>query len=745
MDYLESLNGPQYEAVTAPLGPVRVLAGAGSGKTRVLVSRIAWLLNTEQCRAHSILAVTFTNKAAFEMKVRLQDLIHTSLKGLWMGTFHSLCHRLLRFHHREAGLPQNFQILDRDDQLRLCRRLLREEKIDDKVIDAKALVAFISGHKEEGRRPQNLEAFDPHEAQLIELYRLYQLTCDTAGLVDFSEILLRALELLRNNRAILTHYQERFQFVLVDEFQDTNSVQYAWLQLLTQAHQRLFVVGDDDQSIYGWRGARVENILHFHQDFPDCTTIRLEQNYRSTSAILEAANAVISKNNDRLPKKLWTENDSFEPITVFRALDGYDEARYVVETIQGHLENDGNLHKKELAILYRSNAQSRIFEEFLLRSQISYRVYGGLRFFDRAEIKDILAYLRLLVNPDDDVSLERAMSVPPKGIGQATVNRLREAAMRNQSSLWGALTIVLTTGKLPTRTHNALSRFYDLIESFKALLTSDLSLPALFSEVIEKSELKNLYLKEKLGRGEDRLDNLNEFVTAAEYFISGERIELSFVEEEVDPLALPLSEQLAAFLGQTALDSSENQAEIDEDAIQLMTLHSAKGLEFPYVFIVGLEDGLFPSENSISEGRLEEERRLAYVGITRAEKKLYLTSSESRLLYGQTLYLKPSRFLRDIPENLIKEEGLAIKITPTGLNIEKGARALRQKRGAVGQVTEKEVAGFYLGELVAHPTFGEGVIENFEGTGKSLRVIINFMESGRKVLVLSYANLTKVS
>ncbi len=736
MSYLESLNESQFDAVTAPLGPVRVLAGAGSGKTRVLVSRIAWLLNTEQCRAHSILAVTFTNKAAFEMKVRLQDLIQTSLKGLWMGTFHSLCHRLLRMHWQEAKLPQNFQILDSDDQTRLCRRIIREAGVDEKTIQPRELANYISGHKEEGRRAHHLEFYDQHEAQLIELYKLYQTACETAGLVDFSEILLRSLELLRDNSAILEHYQERFQFILVDEFQDTNSVQYAWLKLLARKHERLFVVGDDDQSIYGWRGAKIENILNFDRDFPETTTVRLEQNYRSTQAILSAANAVIAKNSERLPKKLWTDNESDQLLVGYRATDGYDEARFVVETIQDLLKKEEGVRKSDIAILYRSNAQSRLFEEFLMRKQIPYRVYGGLRFFDRAEIKDILSYFRLIVNPKDDVSIERAMTTPPKGIGQATINRIREFATTHRASLWDSANMMLESQALPTRTHNVLLSFVTQINEMKALTDNDLALPDLFSEIIERSQLKPHYKKEPLGRGEDRIDNLNELITAAEYFTNGEKVELAFIEEEIDPLSLSLYEQLEAFLGQTSLNSSENQAEIDEDSVQLMTLHSSKGLEFPYVFMVGLEDGLFPSDNSLSEGRIEEERRLAYVGITRAEKKLFLTSAESRMIYGKTLYLPVSRFVRDIPPELVELAGPGIRVTPTSVN--------SNSNHAFNTPRTDGIEGFNLGDLVEHPKFGEGVIQNFEGSGPSTRVVINFSNGGRKVLVLSFAKLTKL-
>ncbi len=736
MSYLENLNERQFEAVTAPLGPVRVLAGAGSGKTRVLISRIAWLLNTGQCAPYSILAVTFTNKAAFEMRTRLEDQLTLSMRGMWIGTFHSLCHRMLRMHAREAGLIENFQIMDSDDQTRLCRRIIRAKGLDEKVYPPKMLASFINGHKDEGRRAEHIEVHhgDALTYNLVELYRDYQAVCEQSGLVDFAEILLRTLELLRNNLPLLKHYQDRFEFILVDEFQDTNSVQYAWLQLLANKHQRLFVVGDDDQSIYGWRGAKIENILHFDQDFPDATTIRLEQNYRSTKAILEAANTVIAKNSERLDKKLWTENDSSQPIIVYRGTDGYDEARFVVETIKETLDK-GGVKKSDIAILYRSNAQSRVFEEFFLRAQIPYRVYGGLRFFDRAEIKDIMAYLRMVVNPHDDVSLERSMTTPPKGIGQATIERVREYAAQNSCSLWDALQLLLESQTLTTRAQNVLLAYSEQIHDLRAQI-EEMALDQFFAYAIEASNLKPHYQKEPMNRGEDRIDNLNELITAAEYFMKGDQIELAFIEEPIDMKSLTSFEQLEAFMGQTSLDSSDNQADIDEDSVQLMTLHASKGLEFPIVFLVGMEDGIFPSDAAVNEvGRIEEERRLAYVGITRAEEKLYMTGAERRMIYGKTLHLPPSRFLRDIPGHLIEEIGPAIDIRP----VQTQSVAARTRNT---HALNDQVEGYKIGQLVEHAKFGEGVILGFEGSGPSTRVIVEFANSGRKVLVLSYARLT---
>lgn len=730
MSYLEQLNESQYEAVTAPLGPVRVLAGAGSGKTRVLISRIAWLLETEQAEPFGILAVTFTNKAAFEMRTRLEDTLKFSLRGMWIGTFHSLCHRILRLHHRDAGLIENFQILDSDDQVRLCRRVIRARGLDEKLYQPRVLANFINEHKEEGRRAQHIEVYnDAFTKNLVQLYHDYQTLCEQSGLVDFSEILLRTVELLRTHQAILNHYQERFKFVLVDEFQDTNSVQYAWLQLLSGKHHNLFVVGDDDQSIYGWRGAKVENILHFDTHFEGVTTVRLEQNYRSTKAILEAANHVIEKNDTRLEKRLWTDNESTQPIILYRGTDGYDEARFVVETIKERLKE--GYQKSDIAILYRSNAQSRLFEELLLRGQIPYRVYGGLRFFDRAEIKDIMAYLRMVVNPNDDVSLERSMTTPPKGIGQATIEMIREYAAQQRISLWESMQHLLEGQQLTTRAHNVLLAYSEQIHDLM-LKVDEMKLDQFFAYAIEQSGLKAQYKKEPLNRGEDRIDNLHELITAAEYFMMSDQVELAFSDDPVDIQSLTTREQLDAFMGQTSLDSSDAQAEAGEDSIQLMTLHASKGLEFPIVFLVGMEDGMFPSDASIQEAdRLEEERRLAYVGITRAEKVLYLLGAEQRMIYGKTLRMPPSRFIRDIPSHLVEMIGPAIAIRQTLPSSKAGKR----------EQFEDNIDGYKIGQFVSHPKFGDGVIQGFEGVGASTRVIVEFSESGRKVLVLSFANL----
>ncbi len=734
MSYLERLNSAQYEAVTAPLGAVRVLAGAGSGKTRVLIARIAWLLETEQAAPHQILAVTFTNKAALEMKVRLETLVDIPLRGIWLGTFHSLCHRFLRLHHVAAGLSRNFQIMDSDDQIRLCRQIIRDQKLDDKLYPPRELANFINEQKDEGRRAEHLEMIgDPKRHEFIRLYQIYQAQCEAAHLVDFSELLLRTLEVLRTNQLLLSHFQERFRFILVDEFQDTNAVQYAWLQLLASRHQQIFVVGDDDQSIYGWRGARVENILYFDEVFPQSVTIHLEQNYRSTEPILKAANAVISKNSDRLVKELWTEEEGGEPISLYHAQDGYDEARFVADTIE-EIHQSEKVPLNQFAILYRSNAQSRLFEELFLRRNLPYRIYGGLRFFDRAEIKDLLAHLRLLVNRNDDISLERIFSTPPKGIGAVTIDKIRAERERIGGSLWGAIQSLIEQQALSGRAHNALVELKTLIESLSEAAES-LSLPDLFKEVIVKSRLIPHYKKEPMGRGEDRLENLNELVSAAQDFILDETRELLFSDESSESLPeRDTLRDLEEFLVGITLDATEAQREESDEAIQLMTLHASKGLEFSYVFIVGMEEGLFPNQRSMFHGMgIEEERRLAYVGITRAKRVLFLSYAMTRMLYGQLSEPAPSRFIGDIPSNLLKMVGSSITVQAPN-------RALR--RSTALQEMGESTSGFKINQRVTHPKFGDGLIVNFEGSGAATRVTVNFSAHGVKTLVLNYARLT---
>lgn len=761
---LSSLNPAQYAAVTAPLGPVCVLAGAGSGKTRVLVSRIAWLIEENDIAPWSIMAVTFTNKAASEMKIRLENQSKRSLNGLWIGTFHALCHKFLRLHYTDCKLPDNFQVIDSDDQLRLIKRICKIKNLDEKNFPPKAIAHFINQAKDEGKRAQHIDAYQEPVLTYTDVYQQYETICNQSGLVDFAEIILRTLETLRTNLPLLRHYQERFSHVLVDEFQDTNAVQYAWLQLITMSHKRLFVVGDDDQSIYGWRGAQVGNILGFEQAFAGTTTIRLEQNYRSIPSILEAANNVISKNTTRLDKKLWTDTKDSAPIKVYAALDGYDEAQHVVSMIQQHVR-EGN-PRQECAILYRSNAQSRLFEEMLLRAKMPYRVHGGLRFFDRAEIKDATSYIRLTANPHDDVALERAMTTPPKGIGATTIDKIRQHATLNSCSLWRALEDMIERQNLAGRTQNALLNFRNLIAGLTRSMDT-VELDVHFAMCIEQSQLKPMYLNEPMGRGEDRIDNLEELINAASHFVAELKRDSNYLGD-VQPdqldnsdfapsapqnqssrqMTLSTRDQLAQFLGQISLDSTENQAQTYEDSVQLMTLHAAKGLEFPVVFLVGLEEGIFPSELSARDPeRLEEERRLAYVGITRAEKQLVLTHCASRMLHGKTMQFPVSRFLKDIPPHCVTETGPALKMSrPLSARSHTYGQPISiQKSSRNIQEMQNSVEGFKLGDNVLHTNFGEGVILSFEGNGPSARVSIRFARSGTKVLVLSYAKLQKLT
>ncbi len=717
-DLLDPLNDAQRDAVTSPAGPVLVIAGAGSGKTRVLVHRIAWSIRVEGASPYGVLAVTFTNKAAAEMRGRTEQLLGIPVGGMWVGTFHSLAHRLLRAHWREAHLPQTFQILDSDDQYRLIRRLLKSLEIDEAQWPPKQVQWFISGRKEEGLRPQHIDARgDLFTTQMLRIYQAYEDNCRRAGLVDFAELLLRAHELLRDNAALLAHYRQRFQHILVDEFQDTNTLQYAWLRLLAGERGYLFAVGDDDQSIYGWRGARIENIQRFSKDFPGTRVLRLEENYRSTRTILEAANALIAHNSGRLGKELWTRGEQGEPILLYAAFNEFDEARFIVERLRRWAE-EGN-RRAEAAILYRSNAQSRVLEEALLAVGMPYRVYGGLRFFERAEIKDALAYLRLIANRDDDASFERVVNTPTRGIGERTVAAVRDLARQKQIPLFSACRALLATPDLTGRANSALKVFVDLIERLAAD-TVQLELGDKAEHVIHHSGLLDHYRKEKGEIGQARVENLEELVTAARQFPAPE-------ESELDPLS--------AFLTHAALEAGEGQANQWDDCVQLMTLHSAKGLEFPLVFICGVEEGLFPHQMSIEEpGRLEEERRLCYVGITRAERELYLTHAESRRLHGSETFPRPSRFLSEIPVELIREVRSHARITPPG--------GLANYAAAV---PENVPGGLRLGQRVAHATFGEGVVTNYEGQGSSARVQVNFAAAGSKWLVLAYAKLQAMS
>src|SRR5437016_6601268 len=718
---LAPLNEAQRAAVTAPLGPVLVLAGAGSGKTRVLTHRIAWVIQAEGASPHGILAVTFTNKAAGEMRARVERLLGVPSGALWIGTFHGIAHRLLRLHWREANLVQGFQILDSEDQQRLIKKVIRAAELDDTRWVPREVQWFINSNKDEGRRPQHLkEASDPTRSQLIRLYAAYEAACARAGVVDFAELLLRAFELWRDNAGLLSHYRRRFQHVLVDEFQDTNAIQYAWMRLLAPASAAAdgagaghpFVVADDDQSIYRFRGARVENLQQFRRDYPLAALVRLEQNYRSTATILEAANGVIAHNASRLGKNLWTRGARGEPIRLYTAFNERDEAEFVTHRIREWVAEGGE--RREIGIVYRSNAQSRVFEEAFLSARVPYRVYGGLRFFERAEIKDALAYLRLISNRNDDASFERVVNLPTRGVGAKSLEVLREHARGAGCSLWQAAAAVCSGsgGALAAKAGGAIHGFLALIERL-AGDSRDRALHEQVDQVLKASGLIEHYRREKAERGEARVENLDELVSAARGF-TPEGAELPPLE---------------AFLAHAALESGEGQAQEWEDCVQMMTLHSAKGLEFPVVFLCGMEEGLFPHQRSLTDlDGLEEERRLCYVGMTRAMRQLYLTWAEQRRLHGIDSYGQASRFVREIPAELLEEVRPRVGVALPA---------------AVGRFRFEEpaVAGVRLGARVRHGKFGEGVILNVEGNGAQARVQVSFERQGTKWLMVQYANL----
>jgi len=708
---LDPLNDAQRAAVTAPLTPTLVLAGAGSGKTRVLTHRVAWLIRVEGVSPHSVLAVTFTNKAAGEMRGRIESLLGIPGAALWIGTFHGLAHRLLRMHWREASLPQNFQILDAEDQLRLLRKVLKALDLDETRWVPREIVWFINAQKDEGLRPKQLKDHgDPTRREFVRVYQAYQDACERAGVVDFAELLLRAYETLRDRPELLAHYRGRFRHLLVDEFQDTNLIQYAWLRLLAGERGVPFVVGDDDQSIYGWRGARIENLQRFQRDYPGTTLFRLEQNYRSTGTILSAANALIANNSERLGKNLWTSGEQGEPIKLYAAFNERDEADFVVSRIRDWVKRGGK--RREIAILYRSNAQSRVFEEAFLSANIPYRVYGGLRFFERAEIKDALAYLRLTSNRDDDASFERVVNLPTRGIGARSMEIVREYARANACPLWRAAGASIAEALGP-KAGVSMHAFMSLIERLSQEVRS-LELHEQVDHMIQASGLLEHHKKEKGERGEARVDNLLELVSAAR----------GFTQETGSDMA-PLN----AFLAHAALEAGEGQAEAWEDCVQMMTLHSAKGLEFPIVFMCGMEDGLFPHQRSLNDlGGLEEERRLCYVGTTRAMRELVLTYAEQRRLHGVDSLGQVSRFVNEIPDELVEEVRPRIQIS-------------RPVHFHGGRLDEPEVPGMRLGQRVRHGKFGEGVVLNFEGQGSHARVQVNFERQGTKWLMVSYANL----
>jgi DNA helicase-2/ATP-dependent DNA helicase PcrA len=711
---LENLNPEQLAAVTLPNQHALILAGAGSGKTRVLTTRIAWLIQTGSVSPGGVLAVTFTNKAAKEMLVRISAMLPINVRGMWVGTFHGLCNRLLRSHFREANLPQLFQILDSQDQLAAVKRLIKSMNVDEERFPPRDVQYFISGAKEEGRRPDAIDVVDEFTRKGAELYAAYDEQCQKEGVVDFSELMLRSYELLSRNEVLREHYRARFRHILVDEFQDTNRLQYRWLKLLAGQGEKqgsVFAVGDDDQSIYRFRGANVGNMADFERDFHVQNVIRLEQNYRSQGNILDAANALIANNKRRLGKNLWTSEGKGEPVRLFEAAsDGY-EAAWLVEEVQS-LHRQGTA-LRDMAVLYRSNAQSRVLEHALFSQGIAYRVYGGLRFFERMEVKHALAYLRLIANVDDDGAFLRVVNFPTRGIGARSLEQLQEGAAAQGVSLYKA------AATLAGKAGASVSAFVKIIDALRSE-TQGLSLPEVVDATLARSGLVEHYKSER--DGADRVENLAELVNAAAVFVQ---------EEDIDT-------DLAGFLAHASLESGENQAAEGSDALQLMTVHSAKGLEFHAVFITGLEEGLFPHEQSVMEDDgLEEERRLMYVAITRARTRLYLLHAQTRLLHGQTRYNVPSRFVDEIPEQLVK------RLTPRLAS----GRALRDESFAAAPAPSRlhkradPGHGFRIGQQVVHAKFGQGVIVDAEGSGTEARLQVNFGRQGMKWLALQYANL----
>jgi DNA helicase-2/ATP-dependent DNA helicase PcrA len=753
---LRGLNPEQFAAVTLPAVPALILAGAGSGKTRVLTTRIAWLLATGQVSPGGILAVTFTNKAAKEMLTRLTAMLPINVRGMWIGTFHGLCNRFLRAHWKLAGLPQGFQILDAADQVAAVKRVIKAMNLDEERFPPKPAAWFIAGSKENGLRPNDIDAPDPHTAKLVEVYRAYEAQCQREGVADFGELMLRSYELMRDNDPVREHYRRRFAHVLVDEFQDTNKLQYKWLQMFAPpgTKQGVFAVGDDDQSIYAFRGAQVGNMADFEREYRVPQVIKLEQNYRSHAHILDAANALIAHNLHRLGKNLRTDAGSGEPVRVFEATSDYGEAQWLLDEAQ-QLHRSGT-ERSQIAVLYRSNAQSRVIESALFNAGIPYRVYGGLRFFERAEVKHALAYLRLIENPNDDTSYLRVVNFPARGIGARTVEQLQDAGRTSGRSLYQSV------GGVSGKGGANLAQFNALIESLQ-METQGATLRHIIEAMLQRSGLVDFYRTEK--EGQERIENLDELVNAAEAFVTMEGF-------GKDAVALPVDEQqsavpdgetgeiqspLAAFLTHAALEAGDNQAQAGQDALQLMTVHSAKGLEFDAVFITGLEEGLFPHENSMSDhDGLEEERRLMYVAITRARKRLYLSFSQTRMLHGQTRYHVKSRFFDELPEQHLKwltpknqgfgsgyvREYQAAWARGSGLGSVVGAGRVESPSMPAYVPKTAPSHGFRSGQGVFHNKFGEGVIVTLEGTGDDARAQVNFGRHGTKWLQLSIAKLT---
>ena len=723
------LNPTQLQAVTLPAQSALILAGAGSGKTSVLTTRMAWLISTGQARMPSILAVTFTNKAAKEMMTRLSGLLPMNTRGMWVGTFHGLCNRFLRAHHREANLPQTFQILDTADQLSAIKRMLKGLQVDTDKFVPKQVQNFINSSKEEGLRSADVEAKDYFYKKMQEIYAAYEVQCQREGVVDFSELLLRAYEVLKANQALRAHYQARFSHILIDEFQDTNSLQYAWLKLLASPQTVMMAVGDDDQSIYAFRGAKVENMRDFEREFAQHNVIKLEQNYRSFGHILNAANALIKQNANRLGKNLWTDRGHGEPVRIYEAASDYAESDFVIEQIKAQI-NDGAT-RKDIAVLYRANAQSRIIEHALFNAGIPYRVYGGLRFFERAEIKHALAYLRLIDNPHDDTSFMRVVNFPTRGIGARTLEQLQDIAKALNSSLWGAVQHATGAGAAK------LMAFARMIDSMR-FDTQHLPLSELVDHVTTHSGLIAHYKADK--EGADRIENLNELVNAAAAFtqIEGHTADTAAAANTEDNTVMT---PLAGFLSHAALEAGDNQAQAGQDAVQLMTVHAAKGLEFDTVFVLGLEEGLFPHENSLSdEGGVEEERRLMYVAITRAQTRLYMTLAQQRMLHGQTRYGIKSRFLDELSEDDLK--WLTPRVRYDAWTATAQVSEVATPSFGTFKETKKDTLGYRVGQSVGHAKFGDGVVVKLEGSGEDTRAYINFGgKVGIKCLALNIAKL----
>lgn len=714
---LDELNDAQRDAVTSDDQYLLVLAGAGSGKTRVLVHRVAWQIQAQGINPYSVLAVTFTNKAASEMSQRIQAMLQNPVPELWCGTFHGIAHRTLKMFYKEAHLPSGFSVIDADDQLRIVKRIMKDEKLDDALWPPKQIQWLMNSWKEEGKRAKSINAGnDLQKKAALQVYTQYEKKCIDEGLVDFAELLLKSFELVKDNAVVKAYFHKRFTSVLVDEFQDTNTIQFKWLLEILSKDTFVTAVGDDDQSIYGWRGARAENILGFEKNFKPAKTVRLEQNYRSTSVILDAANALISNNQNRLGKNLWTDSNKGEPITLYQAYHEQDEARYIADTIKNWMNSGGSYN--EAAVIYRSNAQSRAIEEALLRIRIPYRIYGGTRFYERLEIKNAISYMKLAFNPADNLSFERAISNPPRGIGQKTLQNIRDASIKFGTSNFSAAGRMSQEGLLPTKAKNSIDTFLAFIEDIKNNLT-ELSLSETIDRLINFSGLIELYEKEKGEKGKTRIENLEELVTAAKIF------------EDDFPRDAALKDIAQTFLDNVSLDAGDAQASAHEDAVQLMTLHSAKGLEFPLVFISGLEETLFPHIRSMdSPDQLEEERRLCYVGITRAKQKLYITYAEIRKIHGSDVFNPPSRFIREIPPELMDEVRPRASVTMSF-----------ERKATQAPKDFKISEGISLGQRVAHKKFGQGIVLNYEGAGDSARVQINFDNVGSKWLVLSFANL----